>query len=259
MSSPPKPLPNAPKAPAFNPEDSSNLDWRSRKPKFFKQPKAWILRKFRLKLGDLANLVGCRVIQHVGLAGLRSHISAKHIIDVGVGWGTSDLHQRFPDAILELFEPAPVFFPAIESKVLKGREGRLHKVALGREEGESIMHRAGTSSGSLVAQASTDDQTIKVPVKRLDSILSPDDIMRPSLLKIDTEGFELAVLEGSTGILKCIDTVVVELQLRRKDLYAPNDMITFLAAQGFEVTDIVNFDVIEGLVQCADVVFERKH
>ena len=80
--------------------------WRSRKPTLRKNPLMWAKRKFRIKLGDLLRPLGMRVTEQVDFGSLRRDIQASHVLDVGVADGTPSLYARFPDAKLDLFEPA---------------------------------------------------------------------------------------------------------------------------------------------------------
>lgn len=52
--------------------------------------------------------------------------------------------------------------------------------------------------------------TARVRVRRIDEVLIQKDIFRPSLLKVDVQGFEAEVLRGAEGILPCIDEALVE-------------------------------------------------
>jgi FkbM family methyltransferase len=81
--------------------------------------------------------------------------------------------------------------------------------------------------------------TEKIEVKKLDDIFI-DYIHSESsnvLLKLDTQGFEKAVLEGSLGILDRIQGIQIETSL--KELYQGEtlfvDMLVYLQGLGFEI------------------------
>jgi hypothetical protein len=97
-----------------------------------------------------------------------------------------------------------------------------------------------------------------VPVRRLDALLTPAEIKRPCMLKIDTEGYELAVLKGAEGILPAVDCVMVELHFGKPYAYAPQHVLDLLARHGFALTDMLDHEVSNGRVVCSDFVFERR-
>jgi hypothetical protein len=81
--------------------------------------------------------------------------------------------------------------------------------------------------------------------------------VRPCLLKIDTEGHEMAVLEGATGLLDAIDCVVVEVHFDKPHCYRPSEPIDFLTARGFELVDVLDSHIRNRHFVCGDLVFER--
>ncbi len=231
------------------------------KPRFNDNPQAWFKRQLRLKLNDLIRRFGLRVSEHVDMSRVRSLHMFKHIIDVGVAFGSEDLYLRYPDARIELFEPSPEFFVGLETGLMKRRACRLHKVALGSADGEATFHLSGPASSSLLGTQTKPGRTfptMTVPVKRLDSILKADDLVRPVVLKIDTEGYEYAVLNGAEGLLPSIDTVILELHLGKSYAYEPQSILTLLAAQGFDLIDVLDHEVQNNKVICCDLVFERR-
>ncbi|MGI9409510.1 MAG: FkbM family methyltransferase, partial [Hyphomicrobiaceae bacterium] len=180
----------------------------------------WAKRKFRIKLGDLLRPLGMRVTEQVDFGSLRRDIQASHVLDVGVADGTPSLYARFPDAKLDLFEPAKAHIPIVERQVISKRNARLHCVALAEKNGFGVLSRPGSSSATLlpaVHHGPANPVCEPVPVRRLDDLLTRSDIERPCLLKIDTEGTELSVLKGATGIINDIDTIVVEVHFRRRN------------------------------------------
>ena len=246
----------------FNRIDQSDClsTWRSRKPSLRRNPLKWARRKLRLKLADLLKPLGLRVTEQVDFGSLRRDIQASHVLDVGVANGTASLYSRFPDAKLDLFEPAKTHIPGIERQFASKREARVHCVALADHNGFGALSRPGSSSATLlpaVHTGSANPECEPVPVRRLDDILAPEDIKRPCLLKIDTEGTELSVLKGAVGIIDKIDTIVVEVHFRRRNTHQPHQILEFASKHGFVLTDMLEHEVIEGKVACADFVFER--
>lgn len=242
----------------------SSLDnWRQRKPSLRRQPIGWLKRKIRLKLNDIVERFGWKLTETVDFSSLHPSIQAMHIIDVGVANGTPSLYARFPEAYLDLFEPVKAFRSAIEENILSSRDSRLHPIALSDWHGFGLMIRPGTSGGVLLPSIGCEPidrpDGQQVVVRRLDEVLSASQLKGPTLLKVDTEGTELAVLKGATNILQSIDTVVIETHFRRRNTCTPDEVQRFLANYGFMLTDVLGGEVIEGCVACLDLVFQRSH
>jgi len=95
-------------------------------------------------------------------------------------------------------------FPTVEFHecAVGDSEGEISFFINTRQSGYSSLGRPPTSSG---------DQSIaeiKVPIKRLDSLISSSDV---DVVKIDTEGSELGVLRGSTNLLaRCRPIIMFE-------------------------------------------------
>lgn len=231
------------------------------KPRFSKAPGAWLKRKLKLKLSDLIEPAGLRVLERVDFSALKAPRPFAHILDVGVADGTPDLYRQFPDALLELFEPSPEHHVRLERHVLGKRTGRLHRVAAGAADGQAVLSVTGRTGSTLLGIAASkakDAAMVEVPVQRLDGLLSVAEIRRPCLLKIDTEGYELEVLRGASGLMAAIDAVVVEVHFDKPQSYAAHEIFDFLAGYGFRMTDMLDHHVCAGRVVCADLVFERS-
>lgn len=231
------------------------------KPSLRRQPGAWFVRKLKLKLADLVAPFRLRVIDGVDFSSLRLDCEVAHILDVGAADGTVDLYRRLPNARLELFEPQPAHHEVLCSRVLSHRSGQLHPVALGDHDGSAHLALIGCTGASLVARTRLDGsvaETIEVPLRRIDSIIKPGELRRPSLLKIDTEGYELAVLRGATGILAAVDVAVVEVHFDKPHLYKPYEIIALLGDFGLELVDMLDHHVRAHHVVCADLVFQRR-
>jgi FkbM family methyltransferase len=164
------------------------------------------------------------------------------IIDVGVGKGTPGLHYRGPQ--LFLVEPDPRNHGAL-NRIAERLSARAFPVAAGSADGELEFNSQPSSTGSsFFAQAEGpmfDGRKIKVPVRRLDGLI--DGFARPALLKIDTQGFELEVVEGAQGILDKIDVIILETSFHPFRHGAPEACEVFakMAELGF-----VAYEALEG-------------
>ncbi len=189
------------------------------------------------------------------------------VIDVGVGNGTPQLYDAFPDAYLVLVEPLEEFAPAIAS-ILARRPGEQFAVALGAADdvrdiriepghlqGSSFYARHALEATGPVAAAR------RVPVRTLDGLLGGRDLPKPFGLKIDAEGAELEIVRGAAATLVRTDFVIAEVSvLDRFD--GGQTFASFVGAMadaGFAARDILGIgraDTSE--VTFLDVMFRRR-
>ncbi|MET4024133.1 FkbM family methyltransferase [Bradyrhizobium barranii] len=200
------------------------------------------------------------------LAGLKHLPKVETIIDVGVAQGTPDLYAHFPDAELILVEGNPQFHCHLQNHVLGCKKGRLVKFAVGSTTGSGQLRLNGPGSTFLEASKMTGIynkkfETVEVPIRRLDQLLSSDELKRPTLLKIDTEGFELEVLKGSEALLSKIDYIVAEVSLvkRFQKSYQTSEILNWLQERGFQIFQIIDCVAdSQGIFRYADFIFARK-
>lgn len=176
---------------------------------------------------------------------LRALGEVRTVIDVGVLHGTPSLYKAFPEAYLILVEALPEYRQACEAW-LKDRPGELHNVAVGSSDGEiEINHLLDVPARSSILKhivgGSDNSQKIRVPMKRLDSLLGGKDMQTDILLKIDTEGYELEIVKGAPELLKRVKYVITETSIRRRheDSYVLSDLVALMKSNGFEVYDIM--------------------
>lgn len=123
------------------------------------------------------------------------------VVDVGafVGLYTVAAAKRVgPVGRVLAFEPDPANFLALCRHVRLNDVGdrvTAFQAAVGEADAE-VLFQAGRGPESHVV--SSDTGAIRVPVVRLDSVLRDGAV---NVLKIDVEGYELAVLEGCAGLL----------------------------------------------------------
>ncbi|WP_201220459.1 FkbM family methyltransferase [Halochromatium roseum] len=208
-----------------------------------------------------------------GVAATLEHDSAlggEHyatVIDVGANKGQFATYARlrWPDARRICFEPLPEARAKLE-RVMRG-QAEIHDCALGADSGEGDMHIATrTDSSSLLALGDRqkaifgmeESGTLRVPIQRLDTCISPP-IARPSLLKIDVQGFELEVLKGATALLPEIDTIYVEasdLELYHGQALR-GEVEQLLTEAGFDEAGHFNDQLEKGQRIQADWLFQR--
>jgi FkbM family methyltransferase len=118
-----------------------------------------------------------------------------------------------PDGLAVAFEPSPVMIPTMkmlfELNDFSGRATLVSK-AIGKEEGEVTLSLEQVGFVQVVPTENT-KEAVLVSVTTLDAESGRQNL-RPDLLKIDVEGYELEALQGATRILSQ-DKPVICLEL----------------------------------------------
>lgn len=174
------------------------------------------------------------------------------LVDVGSAGG---LHPRW--APFRKIVSAVLFDPreASTSGSLGPGRTRTYPIALGAKAGEATLHvtRLANMSSFLEPDISAferfgtkaEDAAVvareQVPVTTLDSIALADRI-RVDVLKVDTQGSELLVLEGCDAALRTTLFAEIELSFlpryHGQPLFA--DVTRFMADRGFALIDLVD-------------------
>lgn len=199
------------------------------------------------------------------------------IVDVGANHGkwSAEAHRVFPKARLTLIEPVAVLAPELEAFVATVPGSRLIRAGAASAPGERIMTEILSTDGehpgstfSLPASnapAGTEKKKVRqvpMPVVSLDSLLESGQLPAiPELVKIDVEGFELDVLQGSAKLLGKTDMFILEVSLVPiwgQPIF--HEIIAHMAALGYVVYDFPGFNrrPIDGALALVDVCFVRR-
>lgn len=193
------------------------------------------------------------------------------VVDIGANRGQFALAARaISGARVISFEPLPEI-AAIYQKVL-GADPlvKLHVVAIGEKPEKKLIHlSARDDSSSLLEIGDAQSEhfpgthevgTLEVKVGCLDQFISTDEIIRPAILKLDVQGFEIQALQGCKSLLGHFDYVYCEcsfIELYKGQKLA-SDVIDYLRVEGFRLTGIHNatYDRDGNCIQ-ADLLFSN--
>lgn len=133
----------------------------------------------------------------------------KVALDVGANLGdwTREVHAINPSCHIHCFEASPSTFDTLRSRVASLPNVTLHAAGAGDVDGTLAFHDhgAGSTLSSFVARddvrARYGERILEVPIRRLDTVLAELDVSHVDFAKIDTEGYELPVLQGLSGAL----------------------------------------------------------
>jgi FkbM family methyltransferase len=174
------------------------------------------------------------------------------VFDVGANVGSWSLYvlEQQPSARIHAFEPTPDVFVELETN-LAGRGGAAVRAALSDQAGVMEFHvYPGASILNGFYDRLPDFEgaiTIDVPTLRLDDYCADQQIERIDYLKIDTEGAELLVLRGSTGLLQQQSIRLVQFEYGgtyRDAGITLKQVFELFASFGYEQYRIVRYGVL---------------
>ena len=134
----------------------------------------------------------------------------KTFLDIGAHIGSiiAEVERNCPTVRIEAVEAIPAKAKRLSRKFPKAR---IHCCALSESEGEVsffINVEKGKSGYSSLAKSGPHLEEIKVPARRLDNLVTADDV---DVIKIDVEGAELGVLIGAEALVeRCRPTIMFE-------------------------------------------------
>jgi FkbM family methyltransferase len=113
------------------------------------------------------------------------------------------------DGSVYSFEPVPAYFDRLERLAKSNPAYRLtpERIALGDSSGTVLIDVSNDNLGWNTAvpgwmPEGVVHETVEAPVRRLDEYLQEAAISAPSLVKVDTEGFDFTVLRGLSGFFE---------------------------------------------------------
>lgn len=177
-------------------------------------------------------------------------IRTDHIIHVGAHKGQElSLYAKVNPKEIWLFEPQKDIFKVLVEECKPYKWAKCHNLALGSQAGVSKIYKSKTNSGessSLLAPhlhlqhfpTVLFEGQEDVQVETLDNLLQKD--FEPTILCMDTQGYELQILKGSTNTLKTINLIITEFSTKEFYKGCPllSDMDSFLNQIGFSRKEI---------------------
>jgi FkbM family methyltransferase len=208
---------------------------------------------------------------------LLSTLDVNCVIDVGAHMGEFYQLLRglgYAGRIVS-FEPVPQSFDVLRRTAAGDRAWRGYNMALGREAGRKAINvpdstgfasflRPNEYCEARFPHARWRGRTVDTLVERLDSLYPAivHDIERPRVfLKMDTQGWDIAVLDGATAALE--DVVALQSEISMIPIYhgmrSMVESLTDYNALGFECTNLfpVTFDEDDIRVIEYDCVMRR--
>jgi FkbM family methyltransferase len=199
------------------------------------------------------------------------------VFDIGGNEGESiDFFLRlFVNSKIYSFEPETKSYRKLTEKYKNNKKINLYNLAFGNEKKKMNLKLNIKSSTSTLAKINKRSKyynlkslilnrgkssiftgSEKVQVDKLDNFCNKNKITNIDILKIDTEGFELSVIQGAKKTLKKTKLLIIEFQLNDMYLnYNSKKIDTFLKFNNFILIDSLKFP----FMQYEDRVYINKN
>ncbi|CAG7855865.1 hypothetical protein MCAMS1_00152 [biofilm metagenome] len=166
-------------------------------------------------------------------------------IDIGANRGLHTLHAANVLGVkgnIYAFEPHPVTFEILKSHLTINGIKNCHpfNIGISNKQGSLELNMFTDQHSGTCSFINTSEihDSVSVPVKKLDDVLTNDKLLSPVLVKIDVEGFEFNVLQGMEQMLDRADIhIICEItdEWLVKTGSSAASLVEFLRKRGFSV------------------------
>ncbi len=136
------------------------------------------------------------------------------IFDIGAHIGAAALYfaNQYPRARIHCFEPNPTTLAVLRRNAAAVERITVHGHGLGAQARTAELYSGvhSTMQASFLPNQENTRQVATVPIKDAGSVLAQVPLSAPALIKLDTEGMELEILEALAGHLSAIGVLYVE-------------------------------------------------
>jgi len=168
-------------------------------------------------------------------------IKVSTIVDIGAsnGMWTQMARQYLPNAHSLLIEAQPVHAEALEAYCSQDTLSEYRLAAASHSDGGEVYFDDSSAFGGLASDQPTKHAQTRVPSISIDAEVERRELSGPFLLKLDTHGYEIPILNGATKVLKHTQVAVIEtynFQIAEGSLLF-HEMCADMERRGFRVAD----------------------
>jgi FkbM family methyltransferase len=190
-------------------------------------------------------------------------IAVRSVIDIGASDGkwSMDAMKTFPKASFLAIEPLFERQWALEKLRHKNANFDYVLCVAGDKDGDqATLNVSEDLDGSTVDGAGGECRS--VPTRTVDAIVSENNLQGPFLLKFDTHGYEIPILNGANGTLAKTNVIIMEVYNFNVTSQALrfHDMCSHMEGLGFRCYDIADpmLRLYDKAFWQMDMLFYRK-
>lgn len=244
-------------------------------PPIFVRVIGWLGRYFR----DETKLDASADVRYPPFDSVPSDIDVKWVLDIGANVGnvSKAALQSYPECNVICFEPVQETFAVLKKKLDPySKRVHMYNIALSDHSGKGTINLTNfDGANSIMPQADFHKNfnphvqevgSEEITLVTLDEFSGNLPAQYIDIMKIDVEGYELAVLNGGAKFIEHnVDTIIIEIALMRDaswDRQGIFDIFHILNKMGFRLINIIDLCHVHGdsnmmLVQM-DCIFRKK-
>lgn len=208
----------------------------------WKQSSVRVINRFLNRFGLQISRYGDVSLQAAFERLAQRPVAVNTIIDIGASDGrwTEKIRRYYPEAFYMLVDANATHQAALERFKQRHPRSDYLIAAAGHEDGVCHFSFADDPLGGAVA-AGAWQGTVEVPMTRIDTLVSERDLLPPYLIKLDTHGFEVPIIEGAGDTLLQTNMIVMEtynFQILPHSLKF-YEMCSYMEARGFRPIDLI--------------------
>lgn len=197
-------------------------------------------------------------LKHLQSLGLK----IQTVYDVGAckgAWSLLINREALPESSFYLFEANPAYISDLQMTGFPYLQ-----TVLSNPGREFVDFYNGCNTGDSyykeLSKHYENQGSIRLPCTTLDAIVNQFNLPIPNLLKIDTQGSELDILEGSKTFLKNVDLIFTECPIVPYNKDAPNihQYIEYIRDNDFIPVNLLECHVFENTLLQIDIMFMRR-
>jgi len=194
----------------------------------------------------------------------RNGFNPKTVIDIGAyaGEWTQMCRRLFPDARVLMVEPQAKLRGVLQGMASADARLQFSPVLVGASAQAAVPFYESETASSIFRDPNyREHHEATLPMTTLDAVTRNSGFSAPDFVKLDTQGAELAILEGAAETLRSAEAVLMEVNLLEIYAGAPllERSVAFMAERGFRVYDICSFirRPLDNALWQTDVIFVR--
>ncbi len=176
-------------------------------------------------------------------------LNVNSIIDIGASDGrwSRDCLRFLPRARYLLIEALVAHEEAL--KQFKRLNANVEYViaAAGRKEAKVYFYDNGSIFGGVASEKFFNEKCTELPSVSIDDQVKKYHLQPPFLIKMDTHGFEVPILEGAVNTIKNAELIIIETYPHKltSECLKYYEMCVYMEKLGFSPIEIVNLELRE--------------